>query len=126
MRGGAREYRGGSLALRILFGCGRSGWYEAREPWRSEAEGACWKSGAVKEGPGIAQLRPISGPGMCGADHPLKVSALGGGTALGFADEPRPPGAVPGYSPIQFSPERVERAPLAPPAPAYRADPYAT
>lgn len=103
-------YLVGSLVLLGLFGCSRSNWLGEREPWRHEAEVACFKSGAVKEGPGIVQLRPIEGPGMCGADFPLKVSALGGSSALGFADDPRPPAAVPQYSPIP-----VQRAPYAPP-----------
>ena len=33
-----RLYLVGSLALLGLFGCGRSGWFEQREPWRHEAE----------------------------------------------------------------------------------------
>jgi hypothetical protein len=109
MRVGARWYIVGSLVLLGLFGCSRSNWFGEREPWRREAEIACFKSGTVREGPGIVQLRPIEGPGMCGADFPLKVSALGSGSALGFADDPRPPAAVPQYSPMP-----VQRAPYAP------------
>src|ERR1043165_6809198 len=108
MRGVARLSLIGSLAAPALFGCSRSGWFEDREPWRREAEIACFKSGAVREGPGIVQLKAINGPGMCGADFPLKVSALGGGTALGFADDPRPPGSVPQYMP---APQRPPYAP---------------
>ncbi len=111
-------YLVGSLVLLGLFGCGRSSLFETREPWRHDAEVACLKAGAVREGPGIAQLKPISGPGMCGADFPLKVSALGSGTALGFADDPRPPGGIPQYSPAPV------RAPYAPPPPVYPRDPY--
>ena len=38
--------------------------------------------------------RPISGPGICGAEFPLKVAALGeGSSSFGFADDDlRPPG----------------------------------
>jgi hypothetical protein len=37
---------------------------------------------------------------MCGADFPLKVSALGEGAALGYINEPvRPPGSIAGASP---------------------------
>src|SRR5256714_4747100 len=122
MGGVVRWYLVGSCALLGLFGCSRSGWLESREPWRHEAEETCFKSGAVKEGPGIAQLKSINGPGMCGADYPLKVTALGSGTALGFADAARPPAGVPQYSPPQYSPVQypaggVERAPLAAPGP---------
>src|SRR5258707_4424253 len=104
-------YIAGSVALLGLFGCSHSGWNEPRAQWRRDAEIACFKSGAVKEGPGIVQLRPINGPGMCGADLPLKVSALGGHSALGFADDPRPPSGVP-----QYSPAAAPRAPATMPA----------
>jgi hypothetical protein len=71
--------------------------FAEREPWRHEAEVACLKSGAVREGAGLVRIAPIEGPGICGADFPLKVAALGESAALGFADEPpRPPGAIPG------------------------------
>jgi hypothetical protein len=80
----------------MLAGC-NSSWFEEREPWRHEAEVQCLKSGAVKEGTAVVMLRPISGPGVCGADFPLKVAALGESSVLGYADEAlRPPGAVPG------------------------------
>jgi len=109
-------YIAGSVALLGLFGCSHSGWNEPRAQWRRDAEIACFKAAVVKEGPGIIQLRPINGPGMCGADFPLKVSALGTLGALGFADDPRPPSGVPQYSPIP-----APRAPATVPA----ADPRA-
>ena len=44
------------------------------------------KSGTVKVGAGVVRMEPIEGPGMCGADFPLKVAALGeGGPAIGYA-----------------------------------------
>jgi Extensin-like protein C-terminus len=85
-------------ALGVLAGCGHYLFAE-REAWRHEAELQCMKSGAVKEGPGKVRISPIDGPGMCGADFPLKVSSLGDGVALTYYDEPRPPGAVPGSVP---------------------------
>jgi hypothetical protein len=89
----------GSFVLVSLAGCGR-GWFQfaEREPWRREAEVACLKSGAVKESVNIVRAEPISGPGICGAEYPLKVVALGENARLGFADDPRPPAAVPGSS----------------------------
>lgn len=109
----ARWYLVGSFVLLGLVGCGRTGWFEEHEPWRREAEIACFKSGSFKEGPGIVQLKAINGPGACGIDFPLKVSAFGAGSALGFADEPRPPAGVP-----QYSPAPVQRAPYARPSAA--------
>ena len=65
------RYIGGSFLLLALAGCSGS-WFAEREPWRREAEEACLKSGTVKEGPAIALLSPIQGPGICGADFPLQ------------------------------------------------------
>ncbi len=90
-------YLVGSIVLVSLAGCGR-GFFQEREPWRAEAEIACLKSGAVKESADIVRIEPISGPGMCGADYPLKVAALGETVAsYGFADESlRPPAPIGG------------------------------
>jgi hypothetical protein len=96
MTRGVRLYLVGSIVLVSLAGCGRGLFQAEREPWRAEAEAACLKSGAVKESPDIVRIEPISGPGMCGAEFPLKVAAIGEGTSsYGFADEePRPPGSI--------------------------------
>jgi Extensin-like protein C-terminus len=96
MTRGVRLYLVGSFVLVSLAGCGRGFFQSAeREPWRAEAELACLKSGAVKESPELVRIDPISGPGACGAEFPLKVAALGeGGATYGFADELRPPGNI--------------------------------
>ncbi len=59
----------------FLSGCGFVK-FEPREPWRAEAELACMKSGIVKTSQMIRPTKPIDGPGPCGADLPLKVSAF--------------------------------------------------
>ncbi len=75
---GVRLYLVGSFVLVSLAGCGRGFFQSAeREPWRTEAEIACLKSGAVKENADRVRINPISGPGICGAEYPLKVAALG-------------------------------------------------
>src|SRR5882724_3610976 len=96
MTRGVRLYLVGSFVLVSLAGCGRGIFQSAeREPWRAEAEVACLKSGAVKESAELVRIDPISGPGMCGAEFPLKVSALGEAPAsFGFADDLRPPGSI--------------------------------
>ena len=96
MTRGVRLYLVGSIVLVSLAGCGRGLFQAEREPWRAEAEAACLKSGAVKESPDIVRIEPISGPGMCGAEFPLKVAAIGeGSSSYGFADEDlRPPASV--------------------------------
>ena len=118
-------YLAGLLVLVSLVGCGRGFLQTAeREAWRAEAEAACMKSGAVKEGVGLVRIEPISGPGVCGAQYPLKVAALGGSSSFSFADDPRPPGAIPGaaqprwpinqqpqYQPPQYQPQPAPREP---------------
>jgi hypothetical protein len=96
MARGVRLYLVGSVVLVSLAGCGRGFFQAEREPWRAEAEVACLKSGAVKESPELVRIDPISGPGMCGAEFPLKVAALGEASgAFGFADDSlRPPASV--------------------------------
>ena len=97
MTRGVRLYLVGTFVLVSLAGCGRGFFQSAeREPWRAEAEVACLKSGAVKESPELVRVDPISGPGVCGAEYPLKVAALGDNiTSFGFADESlRPPGNI--------------------------------
>jgi hypothetical protein len=122
MRRGVRWYIVGSFMLVALSGCARM-WFAEREPWRREAEVACLQSGAVKESPYVAIVSAIDGPGVCGADYPLRVSALGEPAVPGFAEEvPRPPGAIqagslpspssPSY-PSAASPPRYSRAPAA-------------
>jgi hypothetical protein len=124
MTRGVRLYLVGSIVLVSLAGCGRGLFQADREPWRAEAEAACLKSGAVKESADIVRIDPISGPGMCGAEYPLKVAALGEApSSFGFADETlRPPGSIgnqprwpisqpQSYQPRQNYPETAVRQP---------------
>ena len=101
MTRGVRLYLVGSFVLVSLAGCGRGIFQSAeREPWRAEAEVACLKSGAVKETADLVRINPISGPGVCGAEFPLKVAALGeSSSSFGFADELRPPAGIGGDQP---------------------------
>jgi Extensin-like protein C-terminus len=117
MTRGVCWYLVGSIVLVSLAGCGHGFFQTAeREPWRAEAELACLKSGVVKESLDVVRIDPISGPGVCGAEYPLKVAALGEGPgAYGFADEdlrppanvgnqPRWPVASPSQSPTSYLP----------------------
>src|ERR1700745_875033 len=96
MTRGVRLYLVGSLVLVSLAGCGRGFFQAEREPWRAEAEIACLKSGAGKERGALRPPHPISGPGIGGADYPLKVGAIGeASSSFGFADEElRPPAPI--------------------------------
>jgi extensin-like protein len=114
-------YLVGSIVLVSLAGCGRGFFQTAeREPWRAEAEIACLKSGAVKESLDVVRIDPISGPGVCGAEFPLKVAALGESSgAYGFADEDlRPPGDIGGNQP-RWPAAPPPRPATYPPASAY-------
>lgn len=84
----------------LLAGCAGH-YFMQREPWRKEAELACLQSGTVKESGTIVRIEPINGPGMCGADFPLKVAALGDQPLLGYSDL-RPPGEVPNAGPRRW------------------------
>jgi hypothetical protein len=101
MTRGVRSVLVGCFVLVSLAGCGRGFFQSAeREPWRAEAEVACLKSGAVKETADLVRINPISGPGVCGAEFPLKVAALGESSgSFGFADELRPPAGIGGDQP---------------------------
>jgi hypothetical protein len=115
MTRGVRLYLVGSFVLFSLAGCGRGFFQsEEREPWRAEAEIACLKSGAVKESAELVRINPISGPGVCGAEFPLKVAALGESSGtFGFADDSLRPPANVGNQPRW----PVSQPPPAPPQP---------
>src|SRR5215475_5188377 len=76
----------GTCLLLGLAGCGRMS-LEEREPWRGEAEASCLKSGAAKEGPSIAMIKAIEGPGARGFEYPLRVCSFGVSALMSFAAE---------------------------------------
>ena len=117
MAWGARRYLVGTGVLGVLgvlAGCGVGNIFADREPWRQEAEAQCINAGAVKEGAGVVRINTIRGPGICGVDLPLQVSALGEGSTFGYSDEPRPPGEIPGAAPQPRWPVRAPPARLPP------------
>ncbi|RYC33148.1 extensin [Lichenibacterium minor] len=67
------------LTLAVLAGCSDYRHAE-RPPWRSQAEAACLAQGLVRESASVRPFHPVSGPGICGADHPFKVTALDDGS----------------------------------------------
>ncbi len=120
----------GCTVLVSLTGCGRGFFQTAeREPWRAEAEVACLKSGAVKETAELERIAPISGPGICGAEFPLKVAALGesNGT-VGFADEVRTPAGLNGQPrwPLNQQGASASTASSSTSPPSYPSSPGAT
>jgi hypothetical protein len=97
MAWGVRWYLVGSIlgVLGVLAGCSGGNMFAEREPWRHDAEVQCINSGQIREGPGVVRVKAIRGPGVCGADFPLKVSILGDGSPLGYTDDLRPPATIP-------------------------------
>src|SRR5689334_13545240 len=71
----------GSLAA-LLGGCSLFGgfWGPVRDAWRKQAEERCLASGKVKMSAYVQPLSEVDGPGTCGADHPLKVTAFANGS----------------------------------------------
>ncbi len=93
------------VALIALAGCSHYMLAE-REAWRHEAEATCLNSGAVKETPERVRITPINGPGACGMDYPLRISALGDGALLAYDDDAlRPPGDIPNSLPNASMPQ---------------------
>ena len=66
------------VMLLALVGCGMR--FDTRAPWRDEVEAKCLTSGAVKLSAYVEPMNRIDGPGACGLQQPLRVSALVGGT----------------------------------------------
>ncbi len=120
MTRGVARYLVGSVVVLGLAACGKVMFAE-RDAWRHDAEIACLKTGQVKESASLVRIQPITGPGMCGADFPLKVAAIGESSAIGFADDLRPPGGIPNGGPRQ----PLAEAPYTPRvnAPPYQAYP---
>src|ERR1700733_10353304 len=127
---GVRWYLVSSLvlvALIALAGCSHYMLAE-REPWRHEAEATCLGSGAVKETPERVRISAISGPGACGIDYPLRISALGDSAPLSYDGEPpRRRGAISGAAmPQQWpgAPSSAVQSSALPPVPAGASPPY--
>ena len=62
-------------SLFLLAGCGLIQRAE-RPAWRAQAEKACFAEGRVKPSAYAREISAIDGPGICGMEHPLLVSAL--------------------------------------------------
>ncbi|WP_231711354.1 extensin-like domain-containing protein [Xanthobacter dioxanivorans] len=68
------------LLAGLLSGC-RFG-FETRDPWRAEEEEKCLSAKGVVPSPFVEPLPAIDGPGMCGMEHPFRVSALAQGNVV--------------------------------------------
>jgi hypothetical protein len=68
----------GSILVSVA-GCGVFEHAE-RPAWRDRAEEACIASKLVQPSAFLTPSHPIEGPGICGLNHPFKVSGLANGT----------------------------------------------
>lgn len=66
------------VTVAVLAGCSDYRRVE-RPPWRAQAEEACLARGLVHETASIRAVPAMNGPGICGAEHPFKVTALDDG-----------------------------------------------
>lgn len=78
----ARRIRPFLLTAGFLLGLTGCGMFEhpERPAWRRQAENTCLARKLVQPTAFVEPARPIDGPGICGLEHPFKVSALAGGT----------------------------------------------
>jgi hypothetical protein len=61
--------------------------HQERPPWRAQAEEACLAKGLVRETSSVRPFHQLDGPGICGATHPFKVTALNDGSVALNATE---------------------------------------
>ena len=64
-----------------LFGCRDFG-FEARDPWRAEAEERCIAEKIVQPSAYVEPESEIDGRGSCGIAHPFKVAAMSSGYVM--------------------------------------------
>ncbi|GJE57551.1 extensin-like domain-containing protein [Methylobacterium thuringiense] len=68
-----------AMFLAGLAGCAVNR-FEARAPWRDQAENMCIARGLVRPTSYVSLAKEIDGPGPCGMQQPFKVTRMGGGT----------------------------------------------
>jgi hypothetical protein len=68
-----------ALLCAAVAGCGLFA-FEQRAAWRGQAEEACLASKQVQASAYMQPIRAMSGPGVCGMDHPFRVTAFAEGS----------------------------------------------
>ncbi|MFC7396959.1 extensin family protein [Chelatococcus sp. GCM10030263] len=68
-----------ALLCAAVAGCGLFA-IEQRAAWRGQAEEACLASRQVQASAYVQPMRAMSGPGVCGMDHPFRVTAFAEGS----------------------------------------------
>ena len=65
------------LLCLVVSSCGIGSWFhfERRAAWRDPANTACLKAGYARTSAYVRPMREIDGPGACGIERPIRVSA---------------------------------------------------
>lgn len=65
------------LLCALVSSCGIGSWFrfEQRAPWRDQANAACLRAGYARSSAYVRPARGIDGPGACGIERPVRVSA---------------------------------------------------
>ena len=71
----------------LLSGCSVMEPRAERPAWRNQAENTCLARHEAKASQFLRPAPEISGPGICGLQHPFKVAALAGGTVMMNSDQ---------------------------------------
>ena len=74
-----KPFAAAAILAVLLSGCGYVQRPE-RPAWRGQAESVCLAEHLVQATAYTRPVAAIDGPGVCGMDHPFKVTALAGGT----------------------------------------------
>lgn len=61
----------------VVSSCGIGSWFrfEQRAAWRDQANAACLRAGYARSSAYVRPAREIDGPGACGIDRPVRMSA---------------------------------------------------
>jgi hypothetical protein len=76
---GLRQYLVGLLLLATLAGCGGYFGHEERAAWRGDAERRCFAAGLIQKSDFMVVAREVDGPGTCGMDRPIYITAVAQG-----------------------------------------------
>jgi len=68
-----------TLLCAAVAGCGLFA-FEQRAAWRGEAEETCLARKEIEPSAYLQPMRAMSGPGVCGMDHPFRVTAFANGS----------------------------------------------
>ena len=69
-----------AAVLATLAGCGGYFGHEERAAWRGDAERRCFAAGLIQKSDFMVVAREVDGPGTCGMDRPIYITAVAQGS----------------------------------------------